>query len=223
MTAPRTQSRPSCCAAQFSWLFYLPLALFCPLRIYALHRGVNTVYQARALRWRRRVEVMGVRQWRHGAWKVRLRVPPVQASTRRSMYENSPPPSLSFSRAHTHSHPQTKLCFLPRVTLRAVLHPQRVGAQAVVAGGAGDEHALTPPRAPRPKLRQEVRRRPPPPPPPPPTHTHTGLFAIMVSYGFNTVRCLHIAWCTWPAWQQGAGRHVGAACWGAAKAAGAVH
>lgn len=31
--------------AQISWAFYLPLALFCPLHIYALHRGINTVYQ----------------------------------------------------------------------------------------------------------------------------------------------------------------------------------
>lgn len=29
----------------FSWLFFLPLALFCPPRAYALHRGLNTVYQ----------------------------------------------------------------------------------------------------------------------------------------------------------------------------------
>ncbi|KAL4433846.1 hypothetical protein ABPG75_000287 [Micractinium tetrahymenae] len=29
----------------FSWLFYLPLALFCPPHAYALHRGLNTVYQ----------------------------------------------------------------------------------------------------------------------------------------------------------------------------------
>ena len=32
-------------AAQFSFLFFLPLALFCPPEAYALHRGLNTVYQ----------------------------------------------------------------------------------------------------------------------------------------------------------------------------------
>lgn len=40
-------SSPSADPAQFSWLFYLPLALFCPPEVYALHRGLNTVYQVR--------------------------------------------------------------------------------------------------------------------------------------------------------------------------------
>jgi hypothetical protein len=31
--------------ALFSWLFYLPMAFFCPPDVYALHRGLNTVYQ----------------------------------------------------------------------------------------------------------------------------------------------------------------------------------
>jgi hypothetical protein len=30
---------------QLSWAFYLPLALVCPPEMYALHRGINTVYQ----------------------------------------------------------------------------------------------------------------------------------------------------------------------------------
>lgn len=61
MDAPHVShlSAPACspcpalpCPApmQFSWLFFLPLALFCPPRAYALHRGLNTVYQARQRR-----------------------------------------------------------------------------------------------------------------------------------------------------------------------------
>lgn len=36
---------------QFSWLFYLPMAFFCPPDVYALHRGLNTVYQVGAVQW----------------------------------------------------------------------------------------------------------------------------------------------------------------------------
>ena len=43
LIAAAAAALPAC--LQLSWAFYLPLALVCPPEMYALHRGINTVYQ----------------------------------------------------------------------------------------------------------------------------------------------------------------------------------
>lgn len=145
---------------QFSWLFYLPMALFCPPDVYALHRGLNTAYQVR-FHMLLLFEAGSLRAARHGArtccaLPLQLALAKVWCEAAVStLCPAAPAPAnpptcarmLQCTHPPSHTDPPNP----------AVLCAHPAGGPLLVGGGSRHEHAQPPQGAPRPQLRPQVR------------------------------------------------------------------